>query len=113
MNWWRRGKNLEYQEKTPKHELQKMTHTKAPTKTQTHTLALVAGVCNDMLKIAPRAIIIIIMNVFLERLSMWNMLSCAEQVQIQKYKTYAYKTLKTAGVQIIMLKHPTNHKKDR
>ena len=29
-------------------------------------------------------IIIIIMSVFLERLSMWNMLSCAEQVQIQK-----------------------------
>ena len=39
------------------------------------------------------------MSVFLERLSMWNMLSCAEQVQIQKYKTHAYKTLKTADVQ--------------
>ena len=28
------------------------------------------------------------------------------QEQIQKYKTHAYKTLKTAGVQTIMLKHP-------
>ena len=37
---------------------------------------------------------------------MWNMLSCTEQVQIQKYNTHAYKTLKT-GVQTIMLKHPT------
>ena len=35
------------------------------------------------------------------------MLICAEQVQIQKYKTHGYKTLKTAGVQTIMLKHPT------
>ena len=41
---------------------------------------------------------------------MWNMLNCAEQGQIQKYKTHAYKTLKTAGVQMIMLKHPTTHK---
>ena len=50
---------------------------------------------------------LIIIRVFLERLSMWNMVKCAEQVQIQKYKTYAlYKTLKTVGVQIIMLKHP-------
>ena len=32
-------------------------------------------------------IIIIIMSVFLERLSMWNMLSCAEQVQIQNMHT--------------------------
>ena len=39
--------------------------------------------------------IIIIMSVFLERLSMWNMLNCAEQMQIQKYETHAYKTLKT------------------
>ena len=31
-------------------------------------------------------IIIIIMSVLLERLSMWNMHNCAEQVQIQKYK---------------------------
>ena len=30
---------------------------------------------------------------------------------MQKYKTHAYKTLKTAGVQMIMLKHPTMHKK--
>ena len=45
------------------------------------------------------------MSVFLEHLSMWNMLNCAEQVQIQKYETHAYKTLKTVGVQVIMLKH--------
>ena len=56
-------------------------------------------------------IIIIIMSVFLECLSMCNMLSCAEQVQIQKYKTHAYKTIKTAVVQLIM-KHPTKHKKE-
>ena len=43
---------------------------------------------------------------------MWNMLNCAAQVQIQKYKTHAYKALKTADVQIIMLKHPTKHKKN-
>ena len=37
---------------------------------------------------------------------------CAEQGQIQKYKTHAYQTLETAGVQTIMLKHPTKqHKK--
>ena len=47
------------------------------------------------------------MSIFLECLSMWNMLNCAEQVQIQKYKTHAYKTLKTEGVQTSMLKHPT------
>ena len=46
------------------------------------------------------------MSIFLEGLSMWNMLSCAEQEEIQKYKTHSYKTLKTEGVQIIMLKHP-------
>ena len=51
------------------------------------------------------------MSMFLEHLSMWNMLNCTEQVQIQKYKTQAYKTLKTVGVQIIMLKQPTKHKK--
>ena len=45
------------------------------------------------------------MSVFLKRLSMWNMLNCSEQAQIQK-KT-AYKTPKTAGVQTLMLKHPT------
>ena len=33
------------------------------------------------------------------------MLNCAEQVQMQKYKTHAYMTPKTAGVQTIMLKH--------
>ena len=47
------------------------------------------------------------MSVFLERFSMWNTLNCTEQVQIQKYKTHAYKTPKTAGVQTVMLKHPT------
>ena len=38
---------------------------------------------------------------------MSNMLNCVEQMQIQKYKTHAYKTPKTACVQTIMLKHPT------
>ena len=52
-------------------------------------------------------IIIIIISLFLERLSMLNMLNCAEQGKIQKYKTHAYKTLKTAGVQTIMRNHPT------
>ena len=47
------------------------------------------------------------MSVFLERLSKWNMLNYAERVQKRKYKTHAYKTPKTAGVQTIMLKHPT------
>ena len=49
------------------------------------------------------------MSVFLERLSMWNVLNYAEQVQIQKIKHMhiAYKTPKTACVQTIMLKHPT------
>ena len=49
------------------------------------------------------------MSVFLERLSMWNMLSCAEQVQLQKYKTHAYMTPNTACVQTIIPKHPTHH----
>ena len=53
------------------------------------------------------------MSIFLERLFTWNMLNCAEQVQIQKYKTHAYKTLKTAGVQTIMLKHPTKQLKKK
>ena len=44
---------------------------------------------------------------FLERLPMLNMLNCTEQVQIQKYKTHAYKTSKTVCVQTIMLKDPT------
>ena len=35
-------------------------------------------------------IIVIIMSVFLERLSIGNMLICAEQVQIQKYKTHEW-----------------------
>ena len=33
--------------------------------------------------------------------------NCAEHGQIQNYKTHASKTLETAGVQTIMLKHPT------
>ena len=36
-------------------------------------------------------VIVIIMSIFLECLSMWNILNCAEQVQIQKYKTHAKK----------------------
>ena len=53
------------------------------------------------------------MSVFLELLSMSNMLNCAQQGQIQKYKTHAYKTLKTACVQTIMLKHPNKQLKKR
>ena len=41
------------------------------------------------------------------------MLNCAEQGQIQKYKTHAYKTLKTAGMEAIMLKHPTKQLKNK
>ena len=51
------------------------------------------------------------MSIFLEHISMSNMLNCAEQVEIQKYKTHARKTLKTAGVQTILLKHPTEQLK--
>ena len=43
-------------------------------------------------------IIMIIMIVFLGRLFVWNMLNSAEQVQIPKYKTHAYKAPKTAHV---------------
>ena len=39
------------------------------------------------------------------------MLNCAEQGQIQKCKAHVYKTLKTAGVQTVMLKHPTKQSK--
>ena len=46
------------------------------------------------------------MSVFLERLSMWNLLNCAEHVQIQKFKTHACKTLKTLSNQ------PTNFPAD-
>ena len=46
----------------------------------------------------------IILIVLLERLSMWNKLNCAEQMQIQKYKTHAYKT---ACVQTIIRKQST------
>ena len=53
------------------------------------------------------------MSIFLERLSLSNMLGCAEQVQIQNYKTHVYKTLKTAGIQTIMLKHPTKQWKKK
>ena len=42
------------------------------------------------------------MSVFLERLSMSNMLNCAEQVQIQKYTTQAYKTFQNSRC-------PNNH----
>ena len=55
--------------------------------------------------------LIIIMSVFLERLFMSNMLSCAEQVHVQKYKTHAYMTPKTACVQTILLKHPTKQQR--
>ena len=58
-------------------------------------------------------IIIMIMSVFLEHLSMLNMISCAEQGQLQKYKAHGYKSLKTAGVQTIMLKHPTKQFKKK
>ena len=46
------------------------------------------------------------MSVFLEHLSMWNMLSYAEQVQIEKCIAHAC-TPKTACTKAIMLKHPT------
>ena len=36
------------------------------------------------------------------------MLNCAEQVQIQKYKTHAYKTLKAVGVQLSIKKEITH-----
>ena len=65
-----------------------------------------------MMVIIKIIVIVIIMSMFLERLSMGNMLNYAEQVQIQKYKTHAYKTLKIVGVQTIMLKHPTKRKKE-
>ena len=55
----------------------------------------------------------IIMSVFPDRLSMWNMLNCAEQGQMQKYITRAYNTFKTVGVQTIMLKHPTKQLKKK
>ena len=51
------------------------------------------------------------MSTFLECFSMQNMLYWAEWVQIQKHKTHAYKTPQTAGVQTIMLKHPTKQLK--
>ena len=38
------------------------------------------------------------------------MLNCAEQAQIQKYKTHTYKTPKTAYVQTIMLQHQLSSK---
>ena len=40
------------------------------------------------------------------------MLNCSNtKKKKNQNKTHAYKTLKTAGVQIIMLKHPTKHQK--
>ena len=59
------------------------------------------------------SVIMIMMSVFLERLSMWNMLNCAEQVQIQRYKTHAYKTPRTACVQTIALKCDPLSQNDR
>ena len=47
------------------------------------------------------------MTVFLERLSTWNTLNSAEQVQTQKYKTRAYKKPQTVCAQTTKLKHPT------
>ena len=44
-------------------------------------------------------LIIMIMSIFLECLSMWNMLSCAEQVQIQKYKTHSLRHSKQVSKQ--------------
>ena len=41
------------------------------------------------------------------------MLNCAEQVQRQNYKTHAYRTLKTAAAQTIMLKHKVAYCSDR
>ena len=52
-------------------------------------------------------------SVFLEHVYMWNVLNCAEQVQIQNYKTHADKISKTAGVQTTMLKHPTEQLKKK
>ena len=52
------------------------------------------------------------MSVFLERLSMWNMLNCAEQVQIQKCEAHAYKTLKTVGVPSNHAEASNKHKKE-
>ena len=49
------------------------------------------------------------MSDFLEHLSMWNMLNRAEEVQVQKYKTHAYQTPETPGVQTI--KDPTKQLK--
>ena len=80
-----------------------------------NSMSLVPSVTDIIITVIIIRIIILIMittmSVFLERLSMLNMLSCAEQVQIQQYETHAHKTLKTAGVQTIMLKHPTKQLK--
>ena len=48
-------------------------------------------------------IIIMITIVFLERLSIWNMLNCSEQVQAQKYQPHSFKTPNTACVQTIKI----------
>ena len=51
------------------------------------------------------------MSTFVEHISSET---CSTALNISKYKKKkkknAYKTLKTVGVQIIMLKHPTKHK---
>ena len=39
------------------------------------------------------------------------MLNCAEQGHMQKYKTHAYKPLKTAAVKTSILKRPTKQLK--
>ena len=43
-----------------------------------------------MMMILLLLLLLLLLSVFLECLSMSNMLKCAEQVQIQNYKTHAY-----------------------
>ena len=52
-------------------------------------------------------IVMMTMIVFLERHSLWNLVSWAEQEQIQNFKTHAKKIPKTACIQTVMLKYPT------
>ena len=40
------------------------------------------------------------MIVLLEHLHIWNMLNCAEQAQILKYKTYAYPSFNIVTIHI-------------
>ena len=63
------------------------------------------------------------MSVFLEHFSMWNMLNRAEQLQIQKQKMHAYKTLKNSSCpnnlpdecvnNLQLLKHPIKNNKKK